>query len=160
MRAIYPGSFDPITLGHIDIIERISKLFSEVVVLVANSPEKKSLFQPEQRKEMILDCLSHLKNIRVEIYEGLTVNYARQQGASTIVRGIRAVADFEYEMAMANINRNLDSDVETLIVFAHPKYNFVSSRMAKEVARFGGSLDSLVPKNVIQLLRQKFQNNK
>jgi pantetheine-phosphate adenylyltransferase len=147
--AIYPGSFDPITLGHVDIIERISKMFDHVVVLVSESEQKSYLFTSKERKELIEKSLSHLKNVSVDIHEGLTIDYLKKKKAQVIVRGLRAVVDFEYEMTMANINKKLDPNLETLLVFASPEYYYVSSRGVKEVARYKGSLKGLVP-DVVQ----------
>lgn len=155
--AIYPGSFDPITLGHVDIIERISKMFDQVIILISESSQKNALFTSAERKALIEKSLSHLKNVQVDIHEGLTVDYVKSKNAKVIVRGLRAVVDFEYEMTMANINRKLDPSLETVLVFANPEYYFVSSRGVKEVARYGGSLDGLVPENVKQPLAQKLK---
>jgi pantetheine-phosphate adenylyltransferase len=155
--AIYPGSFDPITLGHIDIIERISKMFDQVIVLVSESPQKSGLFTSLERKDLIEKALLNLKNVQVDIHEGLTVDYVKKNKADVIVRGLRAVVDFEYEMTMANINRKLDPSIETVLVFANPEYYFVSSRGVKEVARYGGSLEGLVPECVKQPLKQKLK---
>jgi pantetheine-phosphate adenylyltransferase len=155
--AIYPGSFDPITLGHVDIIERISKMFDQVIVLISESSQKNSLFTSAERKALIAKALEHLKNVQVDVHEGLTVDYVKSKNAKVIVRGLRAVVDFEYEMTMANINRKLDPSLETVLVFANPEYYFVSSRGVKEVARYGGSLDGLVPENVKQPLAQKLK---
>lgn len=155
--AIYPGSFDPITLGHIDIIERISKMFDQVIVLVSESPQKSGLFTSLERKSLIEKALPGLKNVQVDIHEGLTVDYVKKNKADVIVRGLRAVVDFEYEMTMANINRKLDPSIETVLVFANPEYYFVSSRGVKEVARYGGSLEGLVPDCVKQPLKQKLK---
>lgn len=155
--AIYPGSFDPITLGHVDIIERISKMFDRVIVLVSESPQKSQLFTSQERKALIEKALPNLKNVEVDIHEGLTIDYLKTKNAKIIVRGLRAVVDFEYEMTMANINRKLDPTLETLLVFANPEYYFVSSRGVKEVARYGGSLEGLVPDCVKQPLIQKLK---
>lgn len=157
--AVYPGSFDPITLGHVDIIQRISKLYDETVVLVSKAPNKTFLFTPEERKELIEKSLSHLKNVRVDIHGGLTVDYMKKNNYCVIVRGLRAVVDFEYELTMANMNRTLDPEVETLIVFADPKYNFLSSRGVKEVAQHGGPLHELVPKVVADALKLKLKRS-
>lgn len=158
--AVYPGSFDPMTLGHVDIIERISKVFDQVVVLVSQSSQKTHLFSAIERKQMVEKSLSHLKNIQVEIHEGLTVDYMHKHKITVIVRGLRAVVDFEYEMTMAAMNKKLDKEIETMLVFASPEYYFVSSRGVKEVARFGGSLDGLVPDSVRDLLIQKIRTSK
>jgi len=158
--AIYPGSFDPITLGHVDIIERISKMFDHVVVLVSESTQKSYLFSSRERKQLIEKSLSHLKNVSVDIHEGLTVDYMKKKKAQVIVRGLRAVVDFEYEMTMANINKKLDPDLETLLVFASPEYYYVSSRGVKEVARYQGALDGLVPEAVQAPLKKKLKVRK
>lgn len=158
--AVYPGSFDPITLGHVDIIERISKVFDQVVILVSQSSQKTHLFSNEERKQLIEQSLSHLKNIRVDFHEGLTVDYMKKHNIPVIVRGLRAVVDFEYEMTMAAMNKKLDASIETMLVFASPEYYFVSSRGVKEVARFGGSLDGLVPEIVKAPLREKIRKSK
>ncbi len=157
--AIYPGSFDPITLGHVDIIERISKMYDNVIVVVSESPQKSGLFNSQERKVLIQKALSHLKNVQVDIHQGLTVDYVKMKKAKVIVRGLRAVVDFEYEMTMANINRKLDPSLETVLVFANPEYYFVSSRGVKEVARYGGSLDGLVPDVVKQPLIDKLKES-
>lgn len=158
--AIYPGSFDPITLGHVDIIERISKMFDHVVVLISESPQKSYLFTSKERKQLIEKSLAHLKNVSVDIHEGLTVDYMQKKKAQVIVRGLRAVVDFEYEMTMANINKKLDPNLETLLVFASPEYYYVSSRGVKEVARYQGSLEGLVPDVVQAPLMKKLKVRK
>jgi len=159
-KALYPGSFDPITFGHIDIIERLSRLYSEIIVLIAKAPNKNYLFDAEERAELVRECLKKIKNVKVEIHDGLTVDYAKKHKASVIVRGLRAVSDFEYEMSMANANSRLAKDVETLIVFSRPELNYVSSRMVKEVAMFGGDLKDLVPPSVVKALQTKLKGKK
>lgn len=154
--AVYPGSFDPITMGHVDIINRISPLFDEVIVLIAQSSQKQSLFTSEERQALIKKSLSHLKNIKVDIFEGLTVDYMKSHKAQVIVRGLRAVVDFEYEMTMANMNKKLAPQIETMLVFASPEYYFISSRGVKEVALNNGALTGLVPESVIPDLENKF----
>lgn len=156
-RAIYPGSFDPITNGHVDIIERIRSLYDELTVLVANSPDKQSMFTAEERAELIRGVLGELPNVKVAIHDGLTVEYARAHKAPVVVRGLRAVADFEYEMAMANMNKHLNPDVETMIVFADPKYGYVSSRLIKSVSIYTNELKELVPENVRTAILKKRQ---
>jgi pantetheine-phosphate adenylyltransferase len=153
-KAIYAGSFDPITLGHLDIIERISAQFDEIIVLVADSLSKDYLFQVNERVKMIQESVS-AKNVRVASTDGLLVDYAKHNKISTIVRGIRAISDFEYEFAMANINRTLAPEIETMIVFTRPEYSFLASRMVKEVASHGGPLDKMVPPNVDHQLKLK-----
>lgn len=157
--AVYPGSFDPITLGHVDIIERISLLFDQVVVLVSESSTKDSLFSAEERKQLIEKVLAHKKNVKVDIHAGLTVDYVKKNRSQVIVRGLRAVGDFEYEMTMAHMNRKLDDGVETMIIFANPMYQYISSRGVKEVARHQGPLKGLVPDTVIPALERKMKGS-
>ncbi len=159
-KAVYPGSFDPITLGHVDLIQRMAGFYTELIVLVANSLGKSQLFTAEERAELIRQSLRDTNNVKVQVFEGLTVDYARKAGAAVIIRGLRAVADFEYEFAMANMNRKLAPDIETMIVFTRPEYSFVSSRMVKEVAFFGGNLDSLVSPVVAHALEARVQSSK
>jgi pantetheine-phosphate adenylyltransferase len=156
-KAIYPGSFDPITLGHLDIIRRIQPLFSEITVVVANSQRKQYLFSLEERVQMIRDNLHGLANVQIDKCDGLIVDYAKAKGARVIVRGLRAISDFEYEFAMANMNRSLRDSIETMIVFTRPEYSFVASHMVKEVAYHGGDLSNLVPANVARALQVRFK---
>lgn len=156
-KAVYTGSFDPITQGHVDVIQRISKQFSELIVLVSVSSEKKYLFTSEERKKMVEQSLKGISNVKVDIHEGLTVDYMRRADAKVIVRGLRAVVDFEYEMTMANINKKLAPEIETMLVFASPEGYYISSRGVKEVAKYGGSLDGLVPENVKADLMKKMK---
>lgn len=158
--AVYPGSFDPITLGHVDIIERVARTFDRVIVLIARSPDKQSLFTPEVRKELIEQSLAHLSNVEVDIHEGLTTDYANELGAKVLVRGLRAVVDFEYEVSMANMNAKLAPEIETMLVFARPEYYFLSSRSVKEVARHQGELNGLVPAPVKSALIKVFKKGK
>lgn len=155
--AVYPGSFDPITMGHVDLINRMARLYDEVIVLVAQSSQKNSLFTAEERKELILNTMGHLKNVRVDIFDGLTVEYMKKANARVIVRGLRAVVDFEYEMTMANINKKLEPNIETMLVFASPEYYYISSRGVKELAINGGSLKDLVPDVVIEAMAKKLK---
>ena len=154
-KAIYPGSFDPITLGHIDIIRRIQPLFSQLTVVVANSQRKQYMFSLEERVQLIRDNVKDLPGVKIDKCDGLIVDYAASVGANVIVRGLRAISDFEQEFAMANINRKLKDSIETMIVFTRPEYSFVASHMVKEVAQHGGDLSSLVPSNVAQAMAQK-----
>ncbi|MBX2988619.1 MAG: pantetheine-phosphate adenylyltransferase [Bdellovibrionaceae bacterium] len=153
--AVYPGSFDPITVGHVDIITRIAGLFDEVIVLVSQSSQKKALFTAEERKALIEKTLKHIPNMKVDIFEGLTTDYVRQKKAQVIVRGLRAVVDFEYEMTMSSINQKLAPEIETMLVFARPEFYYISSRGVKEVAMNGGALEGLVPPTVVQPLLEK-----
>jgi pantetheine-phosphate adenylyltransferase len=154
-KAIYPGSFDPITLGHLDIIKRIHSRFSELVIVVANNKEKSYMFSLEEREQMIRENLVDLPGVKIDKWDSLIVEYARKVNAQVIVRGLRAISDFEYEFAMANMNRQLNPEVETMIVFTRPEYSYVASRMVKEVGYHGGDLSNLVPKNVAQALTRK-----
>lgn len=154
--AVYPGSFDPITLGHVNIIERISAQFDEVIVLITDAPTKGYMFSKKERMELVQKALRKLKNIIVDSSADLTVNYLKEKKAKIIIRGIRAVSDFEYEMAMANMNKKLAPAIETLLVFASSDTHFISSRGVKEVARYGGNLKGLVPASVVEPLKHKF----
>jgi pantetheine-phosphate adenylyltransferase len=157
--AIYPGSFDPITVGHLDIIKRISKLYDKVTVLISHSQQKSYLFSAAERKQITEECLKNLPNVSVEVYQGLTVDFMRSRNIPVIIRGLRAVVDFEYEMAMANMNRKLAPDIETILMFASPEHYYISSRAIKEIARFAGKLDDLVPDIVKPLLVQKMKEH-
>jgi pantetheine-phosphate adenylyltransferase len=157
--AVYPGSFDPITLGHVDIIKRVSPLFDSIVILIAQSPNKKSLFSIDERTALIKESLAGVDNFVVDVHTGLTIDYLKKIGSQVLVRGLRAVVDFEYEVSMANINRKLAPEIETILVFASPEYYFVSSRAVKEVALHGGSLQGLVPAPVGRALENKMNRN-
>lgn len=154
-KAVYPGSFDPITNGHVDIIRRLVPLYDEITVLVANSASKVYLFSANERRDLIRESLGDLENVQVEIHDGLTVDFAKEIGAPVIIRGLRALSDFEYEMAMTNMNKHLDPGIETLIVFADPKYGHVSSRLVKEVSKYKGELKGLVPDMVLKAMLKK-----
>ncbi len=154
MKACYPGTFDPITKGHLDIIVRAASVFDEVVVLIMNNPRKKCVFSLEERKEMIEKSISK-DNVKVEIGEGLTVEYAKKIGAKVIIRGIRAVSDYEYELQQATANLMLDEKIETLFFIAKPKYSFLSSSVVKEIAENGGDISSLVPLEIADYITNK-----
>jgi pantetheine-phosphate adenylyltransferase len=154
-RAIYPATFDPITLGHIDIATRAAALFSELVVAVYDRPLKSLLFSPEERWKMTLEALAHLPKVRVERYTGMTIDFARQQQASVIVRGLRVLSDFEWEFQLALTNRNLAPDIDTICLMASQEYSFLSSSVVKEVAFAGGDFKEMVPANVFQALGAK-----
>lgn len=154
--AIYPGSFDPITLGHLDIIRRIQPILGEIVVLISEHSAKKYLFTVAERKEMAERALRGIPGVTVDVHEGLTVDYMKSSGAKVIVRGLRAVSDYEYELVMANMNKKLAPFAETMIVFASPEFYYVASNTVKEVAMNGGSVKDLVPANVATALRAKF----
>ena len=155
--ALCPGSFDPVTLGHIDIIERASRHFDEVVVAVIRNPQKtQSLFTLEQRQDMLRECTAHLNNIRIEFFKGLLVEFAREHGADAIVKGLRAVTDFDYELQMAQMNQRL-SGIDTFFLSTSPNYSFLSSSLVREVARYGGDVSSMVPPIVAKRLIDRFQ---
>jgi len=156
-KAIYPGSFDPITNGHVDIIRRISKIFDEVIVLVSHSSDKSATFSVSERMALIKGALPEMANVKVDSHEGLTVEYAQKAQARILVRGLRAVVDFEYEASMGNINKTIDPHIETVLVFASPEFYFISSRMVKDVAKNRGPVEDLVPANVVSPLRKKFE---
>ncbi len=148
MIAIYPGSFDPITLGHLDIISRGCRLFGQVIVAVLRNPHKMPLFTVEQRIEQIRLSTKHLSNIEVSTFDGLTVDYANIRQAQVLLRGLRAVSDFEIELQMAHTNKTLSTEIETVFLATATEYSFLSSSVVKEIAKFGGSIDHLVPKHV------------
>ena len=154
--AVYPGSFDPLTLGHLDIIRRIQPILGEITVLVSKHASKKYLFTHEERMELARAALVGLPGVAVDFFDGLTVDYVREKGARVIVRGLRAVSDFEYELVMANMNKKLAPDIETMIVFASPEFYYVSSNTVKEVAMHGGKVTELVPPGVDAALKAKF----
>jgi pantetheine-phosphate adenylyltransferase len=154
--ALCPGSFDPVTLGHIDIIERSSRHFDEVVVAVIRNPQKtQSLFTLEERQEMLAECTAHLPNLRIEFFKGLLVDFAREHGADAIVKGLRAVTDFDYELQMAQMNQRL-SGIDTFFLSTSPNYSFLSSSLVREVARYGGDVSSMVPAIVAKRLADRF----
>ncbi|EAD2638493.1 pantetheine-phosphate adenylyltransferase [Listeria monocytogenes] len=155
--AVIPGTFDPITNGHLDIIERAAKIFDVLYVSVLNNSSKKPLFTIEERMEMIRQVTAHLPNVQVESASGLTVDYAATRGATAIVRGLRAVSDFEYEMQIASMNRTLNADIETFFVLTNTKYSFLSSSMVKEVAQYQGDISELVPEIVNEQVQAKFK---
>jgi pantetheine-phosphate adenylyltransferase len=153
--AIYPGSFDPVTNGHLDLIERAAKLFKGLVVAVLRNTEKSPLFSLSERLEMLREVASGLPNVEVDSFEGLLTDYARRRQAHVLLRGIRAVSDYEYELQMAMINRKLEPDLETVFMVPAVSYSFISSRLVREIARLGGPLGGLVPPSVERRLRAK-----
>jgi pantetheine-phosphate adenylyltransferase len=153
-RAVCPGSFDPVTCGHLDVIERVSPLFDEVVVAVGVNPAKNRMFEAEERIEMIREATSHLPNISVDTFSGLLVDFCRARGIRAIVKGLRAVSDFDYELQMGQMNHSL-AGVETLFIPTNPLYSFLSSSLVKEVATYGGDVSGLVPEPVLRRLREK-----
>lgn len=156
--AVVPGSFDPITLGHIDIIRRAADVFDTVYVAVLNNSSKNPLFNIEERIALISEVLKGVPNIRIETSSGLLIDYAREKNAKAIVRGLRAVSDFEYEMQITSMNRVLDENIETFFIMAKNKYSFLSSSIVKEVAKYGGNVSELVPELVEQALIEKFKS--
>ena len=159
-RAIYPGSFDPVTNGHLDIIERGCKLFDEIIIAILVNPEKQPFFSIEERREILEEVLKGITRgnclVRVEDFEGLLVHYALAQKADAIVRGIRAISDYEYELQMALMNRRLEPSIETVFMMPAETYSYVSSRLVKEVFQLGGELDGLVPPLVEARMKDKF----
>jgi pantetheine-phosphate adenylyltransferase len=151
--ALYPGTFDPPTNGHLDLIERGAKLFDHLIVAILNNPVKDPLFTVEERVEMLKESTATLKNVSVATFDGLMVEFARKRGASAVLRGIRAISDYEYEFQMALMNRRLAPEIETVFLQPAGRYSFVSSRMLKEVFSFGGDVSGLVPPNVLKRLR-------
>jgi pantetheine-phosphate adenylyltransferase len=155
VKAIYPGSFDPLTNGHLDLIERGSKIFDELVIAILRNSEKSPLFSVEERMEMLKDTTNHLENVSVDTFEGLLVDYVAKQDAHVVLRGIRAISDYEYELQMALMNRNLSPNIETVFMMPADTYSYLSSRLVKEVFQLGGSVRGLVPEMVEERLREK-----
>ncbi len=161
-RAIYPGSFDPVTNGHLDIIERSCKLFDEIIIAILVNPEKQPFFSIEERCDMLTQVLQEINrgscDVRVDSFQGLLVNYAVAQQAHAIVRGIRAISDYEYELQMALMNRRLEPSIETVFMMSAETYTYVSSRLVKEVFQLGGVLDGLVPPLIEKRMKEKMNN--
>ena len=153
--AIYPGSSDPPTNGHLDLIERGSKIFDELIVAILRNPDKDPLFSLGERRAMLEALTAHFKNVRVDVFDGLTVDYAARVKASAVLRGIRALSDYEYELQMAMMNRKLQPDLETVFMMPAEQYSYLSSRLVREVAKLGGSIRDLVPEIVERRLREK-----
>ncbi len=153
--AIYPGSFDPITNGHLDLVERGARLFHKLIVSVLGNDTKMPLFTVPERVEMLKQVVSGYSNVEVDHFDGLLVDYAAQKGASVLLRGIRAISDYEYELQMALMNRRLRPELETVFLMAGEQYSFISSRLVKEVIRLGGSISGLVPAQVEERLRYR-----
>jgi len=159
VKAIYPGTFDPPTNGHLDLIARGAKLFEQLTVAILNNPVKNPLFTVEERVEMLMESTKQLGNVSVATFEGLMVDFARQNGATAVLRGIRAITDYEYEFQMALMNRRLAPEIETVFLQPAGRYSFVSSRLVKEVVSFGGKIDGLVPPNVGKRLTGRMQKS-
>ncbi len=159
-RAVYPGSFDPVTKGHLDIIERAANIVDELVVGVLNNNVKTPLFSVEERVMMLTDVTGHIPNVRVEAFSGLSVEFVKKCGASFIVRGLRAVTDFEYELQMAQTNRSIDREVDTLFLATGLNYAYISSTIVKEVAYYGGDISGFVPSSIVGLVYDKIKQNR
>ena len=157
MIAIYPGSFDPITLGHIDIVERGAKLFEKVIVAVLSNPSKQPLFTVEKRIEQITQCTKHINNVEVDSFVGLTVDYAKLHNAGVLLRGLRVLSDFEKELQMAHTNKTLNQEIETVFLATTKEYSFLSSSIVKEIAQFGGTIEHLVSQDIAQDMEQKYR---
>lgn len=157
--AICPGSFDPITNGHLDVIQRAARLFDRVIVAVAASEPKGPLFALPERLELVRRAVAHVPNVEAEGFQGLLVDYARQKGAHAVVRGLRAVSDFEFEFQLALMNRKLNEQIETLFMMPRESYTFLSSRLVKEIATLGGDVTDFVPPPVLDALRARLSSN-
>ena len=160
-RVVYPGSFDPVTFGHIDIIKRTANLFEEVVVAVFKNPNKDPLFSMQERVDLLKKSIEELSynNISIDSFTGLTMEYVKSQNADAIIRGLRAVSDFEGEFQMASMNKQINGDIETVFFMTDSKYAFLSSSVVKEVAQFGGEVSDVVPEFVCKALRKKYHTN-
>lgn len=154
--AIYPGTFDPITNGHVDVIERASQLFDKVIVVISINSKKITLFSEEERFIMASESLKHLRNVDVELYKGLTVDYAKEKKALAIIRGIRAISDFEYEFQIALMNRKLKPEVTTIFLMPHEKFTYLNSSIIRELAKYGQNVDEFVSEFVSKKLKEKF----
>jgi pantetheine-phosphate adenylyltransferase len=154
VKAVYPGSFDPPTFGHVDVIKRTLNIFRELTVVIAESSKKTALFTAAERK-VLLEKILVGKNVKVEIHRGLTVDYVKKSGAKVIIRGLRAVSDFEYELQMATMNRKLEPEIETLIIMTGEEFSYISSNAVKEVAMHGGDISKVVPPEVVEALKNK-----
>lgn len=155
--AIYPGTFDPITFGHLDVIQRASELFDVVIVAVLENASKKPLFTKEERVEMIKNSIQGMTNVEVDVFDGLLVEYARQKGAIAIIRGLRAVSDFEYEFQMALMNRKISNGITTVFLMPHEKYTYLNSSIVRELARLKANVSDFVPPFVAEKLKEKFK---
>jgi len=158
-RAIYPGSFDPVTCGHIDLIKRATDVFDEVIVAVAHNSQKSTLFNVQERVEMVQESISGIKNVSVESFEGLVIEYARSKDSNVLIRGVRMVTDFEYELQMALTNRRLDESIETVFLMPSEGHSFLSSTLIKEAVGLGADVSSFVPGTVASRLKDKLNTN-
>jgi pantetheine-phosphate adenylyltransferase len=155
--AVYPGSFDPVTNGHLDILERGLTLFDKVIVAILHNPAKEALFSLEERINLLTTCTKHFSNVEIDAFDGLLVDYAKSRNASAILRGMRAVSDFDYEFQLALMNRKLNKDVETVFLMTGLRWIFTSSSIIKEAAKFGGDIDDMVPFEVSRKLKEKIE---
>ena len=153
--AIYPGSFDPITNGHLDILKNASEIFDEVIIAVAYNGQKQSFLSTQERVNLIKDCVKDIPNVKVDSFSGLTVDYAKKNGANVLIRGLRAVSDFEYEMQLSQTNSSLCEDIKTVFLTTKPEYNFISSTNIREILNIGGDISKFVPENVNEFLTRK-----
>ncbi len=156
-RAIYPGSFDPVTYGHLDVIERALRLFDELIVAVAANPDKNPLFPLEERIDMLIKATEYMERVSVEGFECLLTEFAEEQGAAVIIRGLRALSDFEYEFQMALTNRKLKDSVETIFMMPNEAYSYISSKIIKEIVRLGGDVEAFVPPDIERRLQEKLR---
>ncbi|RJP28180.1 MAG: pantetheine-phosphate adenylyltransferase [Candidatus Omnitrophota bacterium] len=159
-KAVYPGSFDPITYGHIDLIKRAQEIFSEVIVAVANNSQKAPFFSVKERLELLEKATRGMNGVQIDSFDGLVVDYARKQKAKVIVRGLRMISDFEYEFQMALTNRKLSPDIETIFLMPQESYSYLSSKLLKEAASLGADLSNFVPDFVVKALKAKLQKSK
>ncbi|MGL4607796.1 MAG: pantetheine-phosphate adenylyltransferase [Eubacteriaceae bacterium] len=155
--AVYPGSFDPVTFGHLDIIQRASKVFDKLIVCVMVNHDKKYLFSSEERAQLITENIKKLNNVEVDIYDGLLVDYAKKMDAKIIVKGLRAILDFEYEFQMALTNKHLDNEIETFFMMTSNKYSYLSSSLVKEITKFQGNVSDFIPENVEKAIKKKYE---
>ncbi|UCF90005.1 MAG: pantetheine-phosphate adenylyltransferase [Desulfobacterales bacterium] len=156
--AIYPGSFDPVTNGHLDIVERGLKIFDKIIVAILHNPCKKALFSIQERKEMLADCLKQFPNVEIDTFDGLLVDYAAKRQAQGILRGLRALSDFDYEFQMALMNRRMNREIQTVFLMTGLRWIFTSSSIIKEAAQFGGDINGMVPPMVGRKLKEKFRH--
>ncbi|MBE5959783.1 MAG: pantetheine-phosphate adenylyltransferase [Lachnospiraceae bacterium] len=154
---IYPGSFDPITLGHLDVIKRSAKLMDELIIGVLQNSSKVPLFSAEERVKLIEKVVSDIPNVKVEAFDGLTVDFAKKRNATVIVRGLRAITDFEYELTIAQTNHKLDEDIDTMFLTTSVEYSYLSSSIVKEIASYGGDISKFVPESIVDLVRDKYK---
>ncbi|MBK6771779.1 MAG: pantetheine-phosphate adenylyltransferase [Ignavibacteria bacterium] len=155
--SIYPGTFDPVTNGHLDVIERASGLFEKVIVTIAVNQNKKPMFSESERKDMLINVTSHLKNVEVDFFEGLLVKYAEEKKAGVILRGLRAISDFEYEFQMSLTNRKLNPEINTVFLMPHEKYSYLNSSLVRELASFNANVKEFLPEYVLKKLEEKFK---